>query len=91
MDSTVQDLIDIIDKGFETGGRMDNDADDKCLADAVQRAIEMLDSGAARVAEQVDGDWQKKISSATAYVWYPTQLYVGVPTSRRMSCLCRVS
>lgn len=57
MDSTVQDLIDIIDKGFETGGRMDNDADDKCLADAVQRAIEMLDSGAARVAEQVDGDW----------------------------------
>jgi 2,3,4,5-tetrahydropyridine-2-carboxylate N-succinyltransferase len=51
-------LADIIDKGFEAGGRLQDDAEQERLADAVDRAISMLDSGKARVAEHVDGQWQ---------------------------------
>ncbi|MFZ9053097.1 MAG: 2,3,4,5-tetrahydropyridine-2,6-dicarboxylate N-succinyltransferase [Woeseiaceae bacterium] len=54
----MQDLIDIIDKGFATGARMDTDAENRQLSEAVQHAITMLDRGEARVAERVDGEWQ---------------------------------
>ncbi len=54
----MQDLIDIIEAGFETGARMASDDEQARLADAVARAIDMLDSGEARVAEKIDGEWQ---------------------------------
>lgn len=54
----MQDLIEIIEKGFDQSGRMDDPADQVRLADAVQQAITLLDAGEARVAEQIDGDWQ---------------------------------
>lgn len=53
----MQELIRLIDTGFEQGGRMDGDAEQQRLADAVQLAVSMLDSGEARVAEKIDGDW----------------------------------
>jgi len=57
MDFDMQDLIEIIDSGFEQGGQTDNDAERRQLATAVDTAIEMLDSGAAQVAEKIDGEW----------------------------------
>ena len=54
----MRELIDIIDKGFEHGGRLENSAEQERLADAVEEAIALLDSGAARVADKVNGDWQ---------------------------------
>jgi len=53
----MNDLIEIIDSGFEKGGRTDTDTERSELANAVATAIDMLDSGEARVAEKVDGDW----------------------------------
>ena len=57
MDFDMQDLIEIIDSGFEQGGQTDNAEERRQLATAVDTAIEMLDSGAARVAEKIDGEW----------------------------------
>ena len=54
----MQHLIEIIDKGFEKSARMDSDAERQKLADAVQQALAMLDSGETRVAEQINGEWQ---------------------------------
>ncbi len=54
----MQDLIDIIERGFEQGGRMEHADEQARLAAAVQQAIASLDKGEARVAEQVDGEWQ---------------------------------
>ena len=54
----MDELANIIDRGFEAGGRLQDDAEQERLADAVARAISMLDSGKARVAEKVDGEWQ---------------------------------
>ena len=54
----MQHLIEIIDKGFEKSARMDSDSDREQLADAVQQALAMLDSGEVRVAEQVNGEWR---------------------------------
>jgi 2,3,4,5-tetrahydropyridine-2-carboxylate N-succinyltransferase len=54
----MQDLIDIIDKGFASSGQMDSDAETRQLAEAVQHAITLLDSGTARVAEKTGTDWQ---------------------------------
>ena len=53
----MQDLIDIIETGFDTGARMANDDEQALLADAVGKAIDMLDNGEARVAEKIDGEW----------------------------------
>ena len=53
----MQDLIDIIESGFDTGARMANDDEQALLADAVGKAIDMLDNGEARVAEKIDGEW----------------------------------
>ena len=54
----MQEHIDIIERGFEQGGRMANADEQEQLTSAVQQAIAELDTGKARVAEQVDGDWQ---------------------------------
>jgi len=53
----MQELIDIIDKGFDAGGRMESDDEQSALVDAVRIAIDELDAGKARVAEKVDGNW----------------------------------
>ena len=50
-------LRDIIEHGFERGGRMSSDSARAELSDAVETAISMLDTGEARVAEKIDGDW----------------------------------
>lgn len=57
VEDTMQELIEIIDQGFETGARMENQADSDRLVAAVQHAITLLDSGEARVAEKIDGAW----------------------------------
>jgi len=53
----MQDLIEIIDRGFEVGAQMESDAETRQLAEAVQQSVSMLDSGQARVAEKTDGGW----------------------------------
>ena len=54
----MQEHIDIIERGFEQGGRMANADEQEQLTSAVKQAIAELDTGEARVAEQVDGEWQ---------------------------------
>jgi 2,3,4,5-tetrahydropyridine-2-carboxylate N-succinyltransferase len=54
----MQQHIDIIERGFEQGGRMANADEQEQLTSAVKQAIAELDTGEARVAEQVDGQWQ---------------------------------
>jgi len=54
----MQDLIDIVERGFEQNGRLDNAADQQRLVDAVQEAIALLDTGKARVAEKNGAEWQ---------------------------------
>ena len=54
----MQSDIDIIDQGFEHGGRMDDPGLQKQLETAVRDALAKLDSGEARVAEKVDGEWR---------------------------------
>ncbi len=49
--------IDIIEAGFEAGGRMGSDADQARLRESVENALTMLDSGEARVAQKIDGEW----------------------------------
>ena len=51
-------MIEIIEKGYEKSARMDTESEQRQLTDAVQQSIAMLDTGEARVAEKVDGDWQ---------------------------------
>ncbi len=51
------DLIDIVERGFERGGKTDSESERSELSHAVDTAIAMLDSGEARVAEKIDGDW----------------------------------
>jgi len=52
------DLTDIIERGFDKSGRMDDTAEQEQLVDAVRQAITALDAGEVRVAELVDGDWR---------------------------------
>jgi 2,3,4,5-tetrahydropyridine-2-carboxylate N-succinyltransferase len=49
--------IKIIEEGFDKSGKMGSDQEQQRLVDAVQHAVSMLDSGEARVAEKIDGDW----------------------------------
>ncbi len=53
----MSELSDIIERGFEQSGRMKDPQEQEQLADAVSQAIALLDTGEARVAEPVDGDW----------------------------------
>jgi 2,3,4,5-tetrahydropyridine-2-carboxylate N-succinyltransferase len=50
--------IQIIEAGFEKSGKMSSDHEQQQLIDAVNAAVTMLDSGEARVAEKVNGEWQ---------------------------------
>jgi 2,3,4,5-tetrahydropyridine-2-carboxylate N-succinyltransferase len=54
----MQEHIDLIERGFEQGGRMEHADEQEQLAAAVQQAIAELDTGQARVADQVNGEWQ---------------------------------
>lgn len=54
----MQELIDIIEAGWNRkneGAAVRGDAD---LIAAVQNALQLLDNGTVRIAEQSDGDWQ---------------------------------
>ena len=53
----MQDLVEIIDKGFEAGARMQSDAETRALAEAVEQSLAMLDAGTARVAEKTGDGW----------------------------------
>jgi 2,3,4,5-tetrahydropyridine-2-carboxylate N-succinyltransferase len=53
----MSELIDIVERGFDRGGRMDSDAELAALRDAVDTAIDMLDRGEARVAEKTGDGW----------------------------------
>ncbi|MDH3533741.1 MAG: 2,3,4,5-tetrahydropyridine-2,6-dicarboxylate N-succinyltransferase [Gammaproteobacteria bacterium] len=53
----MQELIKIIDKGFESGARMASAAATAELTEAVQQAIAMLDAGEARVAQKNGAGW----------------------------------
>lgn len=53
----MQDLMKIIDDGFDNGGRTESEAERSELVSAVDTAVAMLDSGTTRVAEKIDGDW----------------------------------
>jgi len=52
------ELIDIIERGWDQSGRMGDPAEQTHLVEAVQQAVTSLDTGNARVAEKVDGEWQ---------------------------------
>ena len=56
-DTRITDLMEIVERGFEHGGPMSSDRERAELSAAVETAISMLDSGEARVAEKIDGDW----------------------------------
>lgn len=61
----MQDMIDIIENGFEHGGKMPDATATRKLREAVHAAIALLDAGTARVAEpRADGwhvnQWLKK-------------------------------
>lgn len=53
----MQDLIDIIERGFDAGGRMADPGETDELREAVQTAVGMLDAGSVRVAEPSDQGW----------------------------------
>ncbi|MGB5166632.1 MAG: 2,3,4,5-tetrahydropyridine-2,6-dicarboxylate N-succinyltransferase [Woeseiaceae bacterium] len=52
-----QELADIIEQGFDARAELGSAADHAELADAVTQALELLDSGALRVAAKTDGTW----------------------------------
>jgi 2,3,4,5-tetrahydropyridine-2,6-dicarboxylate N-succinyltransferase len=52
------ELIDIIERGWDQSGSMGDPAEQTHLVEAVQQAVTSLDTGNARVAEKVDGEWQ---------------------------------
>ena len=51
-----QELIELIDRGFESGAGGSGDQSD--LVEAVDTAIGLLDAGKARVAEKADDGWR---------------------------------
>ncbi len=54
----MQELINIIERGFDLGGRMADAGEQKQLGGAVNQALTLLDSGQARVAERAGDGWQ---------------------------------
>ncbi len=53
----MQDMIDIIERGFEHSGRMPDPTDARNLRVAVDEAVALLDAGTVRVAEPRAGGW----------------------------------
>jgi 2,3,4,5-tetrahydropyridine-2-carboxylate N-succinyltransferase len=54
----MQSLIETIESGFERRGELGSAGEVRELSDAVGKAIELLDSGEARVAVKENGTWQ---------------------------------
>lgn len=52
----MQELIEIINNGFERRAQFSND--ESGLIAAIEEAIDLLDKGEVRVAVKVDGEWQ---------------------------------
>lgn len=53
----MSELQSIIENAFENRASLTPETEDKAILDAVQQAIAMLNSGEARVAEKIDGEW----------------------------------
>lgn len=53
----MQSLIETIESGFERRGELGSAGEVSDLSEAVKQAIELLDSGEARVAVKEDGQW----------------------------------
>ena len=53
----MQSLIETIESGFERRGELGSAGEVSELSEAVKQAIELLDSGEARVAVKEDGQW----------------------------------
>ena len=53
----MQSLIETIESGFERRGQLGSAGEVRDLSDAVKQAIDLLDSGEARVASKEDGKW----------------------------------
>ena len=54
----MQSLIEIIESGFARRAELGTADQEPELVDAVQQAIGLLDTGQARVAEKLDGEWR---------------------------------
>jgi 2,3,4,5-tetrahydropyridine-2,6-dicarboxylate N-succinyltransferase len=54
----VDEIIEVIESGYERKGRLDDPGEARRLADAVGRAIALLDAGEVRVAEPSDDGWR---------------------------------
>ena len=54
----MQELITVIEQGFEAGADIESDTQRAELMDAVEQAIALLDTGKARVAEKGNEGWQ---------------------------------
>jgi 2,3,4,5-tetrahydropyridine-2-carboxylate N-succinyltransferase len=54
----MSELSDIVERGYDHSGRLEDPHEQRQLEDAVQQAIAGLDAGELRVAEIVDGAWQ---------------------------------
>ena len=54
----MQELVAIIERGFDAGVETQSDSERAELGEAVEQAIALLDSGQARVAEKADDAWQ---------------------------------
>lgn len=53
----INDLESIIDNAWDKAGDLDASTKGD-VREAVEEALNLLDSGAARIAEKIDGDWQ---------------------------------
>ena len=54
----MQSLIETIESGFDRRDELGSAGEVRDLSDAVEQAIDLLDSGEARVAVKEDGSWQ---------------------------------
>jgi 2,3,4,5-tetrahydropyridine-2-carboxylate N-succinyltransferase len=54
----MSELSDIVERGYDQGGRMQDPGEQRQLTDAVEQAITSLDAGEVRVAEKIDDAWQ---------------------------------
>ncbi len=50
--------IELIERAFEQGGKTSSAAEQEALEKAVADTLQQLDTGEARVAEKVDGEWR---------------------------------
>ncbi|MGA8205911.1 MAG: 2,3,4,5-tetrahydropyridine-2,6-dicarboxylate N-succinyltransferase [Woeseiaceae bacterium] len=54
----MDEIIEVIESGYERKGRLEDPGEARRLADAVGRAIALLDTGEVRVAEPSDAGWR---------------------------------